>query len=94
MIRPHFDAGLCVVRPVGREGAVPRDDMFALACLSYELLAGEHPFQRRRSTEARTLKIVPRRPPGLSGRQWKALSRGLPGIVRSHRVDKGLAGGS
>ena len=60
----------------GRE-ADPRDDIFALACLSYELLAGEHPFQRRRSTEARTLKIVPSRPPGLSGRQWRALTRGL-----------------
>jgi eukaryotic-like serine/threonine-protein kinase len=60
----------------GRE-ADPRDDLFALACLSYELLAGEHPFQHRRSTEARTLKIAPSRPPGLSGRQWRALTRGL-----------------
>ncbi len=60
----------------GRE-ADPRDDLFALACLSYELLAGEHPFQHRRSTEARTLKITPSRPPGLSGRQWRALARGL-----------------
>ena len=60
----------------GRE-ADPRDDLFALACLSYELLAGEHPFQQRRSTEARTLKIAPSRPPGLSGRQWRALTRGL-----------------
>jgi hypothetical protein len=55
----------------------PRDDLFALACLSYELLAGEHPFQHRRSTEARTLKMTPQRPPGLSGRKWKALERGL-----------------
>jgi serine/threonine protein kinase len=60
----------------GRE-ADPRDDLFALACLSYELLAGEHPFRHRRSTEARTLKIAPSRPPGLSGRQWRALMRGL-----------------
>jgi len=60
----------------GRE-ADPSDDLFALACLSYELLAGEHPFQHRRSTEARTLKIAPSRPPGLSGRQWRALTRGL-----------------
>ena len=60
----------------GRE-ADPRDDLFALACLSYELLAGEHPFQHRRSTEARTLKMAPSRPPGLSGRQWRALARGL-----------------
>jgi hypothetical protein len=55
----------------------PRDDLFALACLSYELLAGEHPFQNRRSTEARTLKMTPHRPPGLSGRQWNALKKGL-----------------
>ena len=60
----------------GRE-AEPRDDLFALACLSYELLAGEHPFQHRRSTEARMQKITPSRPPGLSGRQWKALAQGL-----------------
>jgi eukaryotic-like serine/threonine-protein kinase len=55
----------------------PRDDLFALACLSYELLAGEHPFQQRRSTEARSLNMTPQRPPGLSGRQWKALSTAL-----------------
>jgi serine/threonine protein kinase len=60
----------------GRE-ADPRDDLFALACLSYELLAGEHPFQHRRSTDARKLKLAPSRPPGLSGRQWRTLMRGL-----------------
>jgi serine/threonine protein kinase len=55
----------------------PRDDLFALSCLSYELLAGEHPFQHRRSTDARTAKMTPRRPAGLSRRQWRALSAGL-----------------
>jgi len=60
----------------GRE-ADPRDDLFALACMSYELLAGEHPFQHRRTTEARSQKIAPSRPPGLTGRQWKALMQGL-----------------
>ena len=80
----------------GRE-ADPRDDLFALACLSYELLAGEHPFKHRRSTEARTLKIVPSRPPGLTGRQWRALSRGLawdradrPASVRDWLADLDL----
>lgn len=55
----------------------PRDDLFSFACLTYELLAGEHPFQMRRSTEARTLKIAPRRPPGLTAGQWRALQQGL-----------------
>jgi hypothetical protein len=55
----------------------PRDDLFSFACLTYELLAGEHPFQMRRSTEARSLKLVPRRPPGLTGGQWRALQHGL-----------------
>jgi serine/threonine protein kinase len=55
----------------------PRDDIYAFTCLSYELLAGAHPFQRRRSTEARDLGIVPQRPLGLSRRQWQALTMGL-----------------
>ena len=57
--------------------ADPRDDIYAFACLSYELLAGAHPFQRRPSTVARDLGIVPNRPLGLSGQQWKALTMGL-----------------
>jgi serine/threonine protein kinase len=55
----------------------PRDDLYAFACLSYELLAGAHPFQRRSSTLARDLAIVPVRPPKLNWRQWKALNTGL-----------------
>jgi hypothetical protein len=55
----------------------PRDDIYAFACLSYELLAGAHPFQRRSSTLARDLAIVPVRPPMLNWWQWKALTRAL-----------------
>jgi serine/threonine protein kinase len=55
----------------------PRDDIYAFACLSYELLAGAHPFQRRRSTVARDFGVVPSRPAGLTRQQWRALTMGL-----------------
>ena len=57
--------------------ADPRDDLYAFACLAYELLAGTHPFQRRPSTLARDLGIVPMRPSSLRLQQWKALTMGL-----------------
>ena len=59
------------------QGADPRDDLYALACLSYELLAGRHPFQRRRSTAARDLKLIAQRPRGLTRTQWRILKLGL-----------------
>jgi serine/threonine protein kinase len=55
----------------------PRDDLYALACIAYELLSGAHPFQRRRASEARDFGVVPVRPSGLSRRQWQTLAKGL-----------------
>jgi len=54
-----------------------RDDLYALACICYELLAGTHPFDSRPATLARDYRVSLIRPPGLTGRQWRALKQGL-----------------
>jgi len=54
-----------------------RDDLYALACICYELLAGTHPFGSRPATLARDYRVSLGRPPGLTGRQWRALQKGL-----------------
>jgi serine/threonine protein kinase len=57
--------------------ADPRDDLYALACICYELLAGTHPFDSRPATLARDYRISLVRPAGLTGRQWRILQKGL-----------------
>src|SRR5580658_4286112 len=57
--------------------ADPRDDLYALACICYELLAGTHPFGSRPATLARDYCVSLVRPHGLTGRQWRTLQKGL-----------------
>ncbi len=57
------------------EGAPPdaRDDLYALGCIAYEILCGEHPFNRVHADEAQRQKLKPKRISGLTKQQWRAI---------------------
>jgi hypothetical protein len=68
------------------EGKEPQasDDVYALGCITYMLLTGEHPFRCRNALAARKGRQQPRRPSGLSYRQWRTLKAALS-FERRHR---------
>lgn len=55
----------------------PRDDVFSLACVVYEMLTGRHPYGRLGADEAMKQRVAVERVPGLTARQWDALAAGL-----------------
>jgi formylglycine-generating enzyme required for sulfatase activity len=55
----------------------PRDDVFALACIAWKLLTGEHPFKGKSALAAREAGLKLARPGNLSDAEFNALAHGL-----------------
>lgn len=63
--------------PDGLVSPDPRDDVYGLACLAYELLAGRHPYNGATALEALGSGVAPASVTGLAPERWDALARGL-----------------
>ena len=55
----------------------PRDDIYALACVSYEILTGKHPYGRLSAEKAQEVNLQVKPIAQLSRRQWKGLQKAL-----------------
>ncbi|MCK5814158.1 MAG: hypothetical protein KAH03_07855 [Cocleimonas sp.] len=69
----------------GRETS-EQDDVFSLACLSYHLLSGKHPFSGTNSVVALLNKMRPERINTLTDAQWQHLELGMH-LVKESRLE-------
>lgn len=69
------------------EAPHPSDDVYALACISYELLSGQHPYGGRSGPLARAQGRPPQRIAKLSNKQWQTLRTALQWSRQDRTVD-------
>lgn len=90
-----FDpAKLCAVTPAYATPEMfagmnpdPRDDIYGLACVAYQLLAGgKHPYNKVASPKIKELGIKPKPIKGLNRRQQKTLIKALS-VNREERIE-------
>ncbi|HET9680114.1 MAG TPA: serine/threonine-protein kinase, partial [Gammaproteobacteria bacterium] len=63
----------------------PRDDIYALACISYELLSGKHPYNKLSAVKVKQKGLTPSPIPKLTKRQNRALREALT-VERNERT--------
>ena len=69
---PYMSNGLLCGEP-----PCEQDDVYALACIAYELLTGTHPYARRSAVEVASLGLVPARVADLNDAENDVLARAL-----------------
>jgi hypothetical protein len=98
-----LDSASTILRGVASRDPFSRsetsDDIYALACLAYEVLAGKHPFNFHPPAEASLAGIKPARIRSLPEKQWSAIRRALsfdrdkrPATIRDFLDDFGVTG--
>lgn len=55
----------------------PAGDLYACACVLYELATGKHPYRRLSAKQARSLQIEPERPAAMPTDAWQVLRQAL-----------------